>query len=50
MKVQRKGQVVMEMLFGVGVVVVIFMIMLGFTFQRQLDLENTKDLIKKKNE
>ena len=47
---KRKAQVSMEFLFAVGFILFVFLLLLGFIFQRRAELADTKDFLDKKAE
>ena len=48
--IARKAQVSMEFLFAIGFVLFVFILLLGFVFQRKSELVDTKDFLDKKAE
>jgi uncharacterized protein (UPF0333 family) len=46
----KKGQISIEIMYSVGVLLVIFLILTAATFQRKIDVENTRETIEKRND
>ena len=46
----KTGQISMEVMYAVGVMIVIFLILTGISFQHRRDIADTDEFLKKKNE
>ena len=46
----KRGQISTEFLFAIGTVVIIFLIILAFSFERRNDIKDTESSLSKKNE
>ena len=49
-KKSKKGQVSIEIMYSVGVLLVIFILLTAMTFSKKIDVERTRDTIDKKND
>tara|TARA_Y100000310_G_scaffold345353_1_gene464071 strand:- start:1589 stop:2002 length:414 start_codon:yes stop_codon:yes gene_type:complete len=47
--VSRRGQISIEILYSVGVLLLIFIMLTGITFERRMSVESTRDLVGKKD-
>ncbi len=47
---QKKAQISLEVLYSVGILIIIFIILNGVTFNWRLDIRRTDDFLKKKND
>ena len=46
----KKGQVSIEIMYSVGVLLIIFLLLTVMTFNKKIDVERTRDIIDKKND
>ncbi len=46
----RKGQISIEIMYSVGVLLIIFILLTVMTFSKKVDVERTRDTVEKKND
>lgn len=49
-KKSKKGQISIEIMYSVGVLLVIFILLTAMTFSKKIDVEITRDTVNKKND
>ena len=49
-KRSRKGQISIEIMYSVGVLLMIFILLTAMTFSKKIDVERTRDTVAKKND